>query len=55
MLALLRPAHRIISSKIVVLAVSHEKIGNRAATAVTAIVASLAVLVISFHSIALTR
>ena len=50
MLALLRPAHRVISSKFVVPDVSHEKIGNRAATAVTATVASLAVLVISFLS-----
>ena len=55
MLALLRSAHRVISSKIVVRAVSHEKIGNGAATTETAIVASLAVLVISFLSIALTR
>jgi hypothetical protein len=33
MLALLRPAHWVISSKIVLPDVSHEKIGNRAAGA----------------------
>jgi len=52
--SLLRPADRVMSSKIVVTTASHEKFLNEAATVVTALVASGAVLVISFLSIAFT-
>jgi hypothetical protein len=54
MLALLRPAVQVTSSKVAVTTASHEKSLDQLAPAVTAIVASTAVLVISFLSVACT-